>query len=31
MPVTGERLRWKYNAVGNWYLNDLPPPWHGLV
>jgi len=24
-------VRWKYNVVGNWYLNDLPPPRHGLV
>ncbi len=24
-------VRWKYNVVGNWYLNDEPPPRHGLV
>jgi SfnB family sulfur acquisition oxidoreductase len=24
-------VRWKYNVVGNWYLNDAPPPRHGLV
>jgi SfnB family sulfur acquisition oxidoreductase len=24
-------VRWKYNVVGNWYLNDLAPPRHGLV
>jgi SfnB family sulfur acquisition oxidoreductase len=24
-------VRWKYNVIGNWYLNDLPPPRHGLV
>ncbi len=24
-------VRWKYNVVGNWYLNGTPPPRHGLV
>jgi SfnB family sulfur acquisition oxidoreductase len=24
-------VRWKYNVVGNWYLNDAAPPRHGLV
>jgi alkylation response protein AidB-like acyl-CoA dehydrogenase len=24
-------VRWKYNVVGNWVLNDTPPPRHGLV
>ncbi len=24
-------VRWKYNVVGNWYLNGSPPPRHGLV
>jgi alkylation response protein AidB-like acyl-CoA dehydrogenase len=24
-------VRWKYNVVGNWFLNDLAPPRHGLV
>jgi SfnB family sulfur acquisition oxidoreductase len=24
-------VRWKYNVVGNWILNDIPPPRHGLV
>jgi alkylation response protein AidB-like acyl-CoA dehydrogenase len=24
-------VRWKYNVIGNWYLNDAPPPRHGLV
>jgi SfnB family sulfur acquisition oxidoreductase len=24
-------VRWKYNVIGNWYLNDTPPPRHGLV
>jgi len=21
-------VRWKYHAVGNYYLNDTPPPRH---
>jgi len=24
-------VRWKYNVIGNWYLNDSAPPRHGLV
>jgi len=24
-------VRWKYNVIGNWYLNSSPPPRHGLV
>jgi SfnB family sulfur acquisition oxidoreductase len=24
-------VRWKYNVIGNWYLNDAAPPRHGLV
>jgi len=24
-------VRWKYNVIGNWYLNDTAPPRHGLV
>ncbi len=24
-------VRWKYNVVGNWYLNESAPPRHGLV
>jgi SfnB family sulfur acquisition oxidoreductase len=24
-------VRWKYNVVGNWFLNDMAPPRHGLV
>jgi alkylation response protein AidB-like acyl-CoA dehydrogenase len=23
--------RWKYQYVGNFILNDIPPPNHGLV
>lgn len=24
-------VRWKYHAVGNFYLNDVPPPRHGAL
>jgi len=24
-------VRWKYNVVGNFYLNGVAPPRHGLV
>jgi len=24
-------VRWKYNVIGSWYLNDAAPPRHGLV
>jgi SfnB family sulfur acquisition oxidoreductase len=24
-------VRWKYAAIGNWYLNGVPPPRHGAI
>ncbi len=31
LPRLPDPVRWKYHAIGNYFLNDVLPPRHGAI